>query len=198
MMANETVGRAPIVIAPFANERAREWPLENFHEFIRCGLKDGYDFVVSGMRGQRPLANVLVRSFPADRVRNACGATTWREMQTLLRQAPFVVANNSGIGHLAADLGQWVLCVFSGSHSWVEWMPRGPKVVTLARMPACAPCERERCPNDRDCMINLRGSFAYAEMTAIIRDYSKKTRGQGTVHQAVQVMTANISPGVTQ
>jgi ADP-heptose:LPS heptosyltransferase len=89
-------------------------------------------------------------------------------MHRLLREAPFVVANNSGIAHLAADLGLWVLCLFAGSHSWIEWMPRGPRVVTLARMPSCAPCCLSECPVRRDCMANLSADFAYNEITTAI------------------------------
>ena len=134
------------------------------------GMEDGHDFVISGTPAQRPVANTRARHFPSDRVRNACGTTSWTEMQNLLRAAPLIVANNSGIAHLAANLGVWVLCVFAGSHSWVEWMPRGPKVITLARMPACAPCERGRCPNDRECLVGLDGRFAYEEAVAIMDD----------------------------
>jgi ADP-heptose:LPS heptosyltransferase len=160
--------KAPIVLAPFANERIREWPLSNFQRFIECGLADGFTFAISGTAAQRALANRLVRPFPADTVHNLCGRTAWQDMNRLLREAPFVVANNSGIAHLAADLGQWVLCLFAGSHSWMEWMPRGPRVVTLARMPSCAPCCLSDCPNGRDCMVNLTGDFAYNEITTAI------------------------------
>lgn len=160
--------QGPIIVAPFANERIREWPLENFKALIARGMEDGHDFVISGTQSQRTLANTLTKHFPANRVRNACGTTSWIEMQSLLRAAPLIVANNSGIAHLAADLGLWVLCVFAGSHSWVEWMPRGPKVITLARMPACAPCERGRCMNGHDCMVGLDGRFAYEEAFAIM------------------------------
>ncbi|MDR3429575.1 glycosyltransferase family 9 protein [Silvimonas sp.] len=167
-----TDSNAPIIIAPFANERLREWPLANFHRFIELGLADGYSFAISGTWAQRALANTLVRPFPAHRVQNLCGTTDWREMQALLGRAPFVVANNSGIAHLAADLGQWLLCLFAGSHSWMEWMPRGPKVVTVARMPACSPCHSERCSNQRDCMVNLTGDLAYNEIISTIADYN--------------------------
>ena len=162
---------APIVLAPFANERVREWPLANFHGFIEHGLKLGHSFAVTGTWAQRALANTLVRPFPADRVHNLCGTTTWPEMQALLRRAPFVVANNSGIAHLAADVGQWVLCIFAGSHSWMEWMPRGPKVVTVARMPSCAPCCSGECPNDLVCLTDVTPEFAYHTITASIANY---------------------------
>ena len=165
----------PIVVAPFANERIREWPLENFRGFIECGLRHGHTFSVSGTWAQRALANTLVRTFPSDRVQNACGTTSWVEMQEMLLRAPFVVANNSGIAHLAADLGQWVLCVLAGSHSWVEWMPRGPKVVTIARMPACAPCCASTCPNELTCLADVKPEFAFDTITSAIagnRDWS--------------------------
>jgi ADP-heptose:LPS heptosyltransferase len=160
------MSRPWVVIAPFANERIREWPVENFQRLIALGLADGYSFAVCGTRAQRALANALVRPFSAERVRNLCGTATWAETSALLGKAAFVVANNSGIAHLAADMGQWVLCVFAGSHHWIEWMPRGARVVTLARMPACAPCCSPVCPNQHDCMVNLSGDFAYAQMTA--------------------------------
>jgi ADP-heptose:LPS heptosyltransferase len=170
-MSGGVVPAAPIVLAPFANERIREWPLANFGAFIERGLRDGHSFAVSGTWAQRSLANTLVRPFPSDRVHNLCGTTSWGEMQQLLRHAPFVVANNSGIAHLAADLDQWVLCIFAGSHSWAEWMPRGRKVVTLARMPACAPCASETCPNGLVCMSEISGAFAYNEITSAIAEY---------------------------
>ena len=161
---------APVVLAPFANERIREWPVENFADFIDCGLRDGKSFVVTGTWAQRALANKLVQPFPSDRVQNLCGITSWSEMMSLLADAPFVVANNSGIAHLAAELGRWVLCIFAGSHSWIEWMPRGPKVVTLARMPACAPCGSENCPNGRICMTDLKAQFAYATINSLANE----------------------------
>lgn len=160
----------PIIVAPFANERIREWPVANFRRFIERGLADGHRFAVCGTRAQRSLANEIVRPFPAARVGNLCGTSSWQDMQVLLQQAPFVIANNSGIAHLAANLGQWVLCMFAGSHHWIEWMPRGPRVVTLARMPACAPCCNPTCSNGFDCMTNLTADFAYDHMARTMAD----------------------------
>ncbi|MBY4640651.1 hypothetical protein K6L44_11785 [Gluconacetobacter entanii] len=164
---------APIVLAPFANERIREWPIENFQAFIECGLQDGRNFVISGTRPQRVRANVICRSFPAHRVQNICGTTTWSEMQSFLHDAPFVVANNSGMAHLAASRDLWVLCVFGGAHSYREWFPRGRRVVTLARRPICAPCANNICHNNYDCMANLSAEFAYNEIICAISDSKK-------------------------
>jgi len=158
---------APIVLAPFANERLREWPISHFRRFIEVGLEDNQRFVICGTLAQRALANELVRRFPSDWVENYSGVTSWPEMQSLLRAAPFVVANNSGVAHLAASMGQWVLCVFGGKHHWMEWMARGPKVVTITHMPNCSPCESPVCPNSLACLKDVDPEMAYFEiMTA--------------------------------
>jgi ADP-heptose:LPS heptosyltransferase len=162
--SKQTCITAPVVLAPFANERMREWPAENFTRFVSLGLEDGYDFVVNGTLAQRALANEIVRAFPASRVENRCGLTSWTEAHQQILAAPFVVANNSGIAHVAATAGKWLLCVFSGSHSWVEWMPRGPRVLTLTNMPVCSPCISPTCFNDLACLSAITPELAYASI----------------------------------
>lgn len=153
----------PIVIAPFANERVREWPLVNFRRFVELILADGRSVKIVGTTSQRARANELVRGFPAPDVVNVCGRTSWAELNAAILLAPFVVANNSGVAHLTAKLGQWLLCVFAGGHSWAEWMPRGPRVVTVARMVSCAPCEIGDgiCPHSLACLAHLEPEVAY-------------------------------------
>lgn len=161
--------KAPVVVAPFANERIREWPVDNLRRLIARGLEDDLDFLVSGTRAHRSLANDIVRDFPSHRVVNGCGQTSWAELQAMLIEAPFVVANNSGIAHQAAFLGAWVLCLFAGSHSWVEWMPRGARVVTLTASASCVPCERHYCLNGFACLAQIDPVAAYDEITEAIR-----------------------------
>lgn len=161
---------APIILAPFANERMREWPTANFRQLIDCGLEDGRTFTVLGAMPQRALADDLVRRYPADLVVNACGVLSWGQAQERIKAAAFVVANNSGIAHLAAALDVWVLCVFGAKHSWIEWMPRGRKVVTLVRPPACSPCDSSYCPNDLTCLSGIDGQFAYAAIKRATAD----------------------------
>jgi ADP-heptose:LPS heptosyltransferase len=163
------VSDAPfIMLAPFANERMREWPADNFRRFIELALQDGKKIVVTGTKTQRMLANEIVRPFPAGSVRNMCGRLSWAELNTLLSRAYCVVANNSGVAHLAAVAGTWTLCVFGAKHAWIEWMPRGPRVILLARGPACSPCEAGLCPNGLVCLTQLDAEFAYLEMSNTI------------------------------
>jgi ADP-heptose:LPS heptosyltransferase len=154
----------PVVISPFANERIRQWPSRYFRELIEIIWREhGFSVLIVGTRAQRAAANDIVRGLPSERVKNTCGALSWGEVVVAVDAAPYVVANNSGVAHLAATRGRWTLCIFSGSHAYNEWMPRGPFVVTVSRAVPCSPCSlaEDRCPNNVTCMVELRPSEVF-------------------------------------
>jgi ADP-heptose:LPS heptosyltransferase len=149
---------APVIVSPFANERVRQWPARHFHELIKAILSEhALPVMVVGTREQRASANDIVRGLSSEQVSNTCGTLRWSELVQAIDEAPYVVGNNSGIVHLAAARGRWTLCIFSGSHAYNEWMPRGPFVVTIVKALLCSPCGSgdERCPNDVACMAEL-------------------------------------------
>jgi ADP-heptose:LPS heptosyltransferase len=151
-------GPRAVVVSPFANERARQWPARNYRELIGLIWREhGFAAMIVGTRGQRAVANDLVRGLSSDQAMNTCGALRWEELIEAVDAAPYVIANNSGVAHLAAGRRRWTLCLFSGSHAYSEWMPRGPFVVTVGKALPCSPCElgTERCPNNVACMTEL-------------------------------------------
>jgi ADP-heptose:LPS heptosyltransferase len=153
-----------VVISPFANERVRQWPARNYRELIGLIRREhGLPVMIVGTRGQRVVANDLVRGLSSEWATNACGVLSWRELTEAVDAAPYVVANNSGVAHLAAVRGCWTLCLFSGSHAYNEWMPRGPLVVTVGRVLPCSPCALggDRCINHVACMAELQPSEVF-------------------------------------
>ena len=149
---------APVVISPFANERVRQWPAAHYRELVELiWRRHGLPTLIVGTRAQRAQANAIVRGFSSEIVTNGCGTMEWRELVAAVDAAPYVVANNSGVAHLAAGRGRWTLCIFAASHSPAEWAPRGPFVVTVLRSLACAPCSlgADLCPNGVACMTGL-------------------------------------------
>ena len=155
---------APVLVSPFANERVRQWPWPHFRALIELIVRQhGHPVTVVGTRAQRASANAIVRGLSSEMVVNACGAWSWQEIVQAVDAAPYVVANNSGIAHLAASRGRWTLCIFSASHAYCEWMPRGPRVVTLVKALACSPCclGQERCTNGVACMVDFQPAEAF-------------------------------------
>ena len=166
-----TEGRSKhVVISPFANERIKEWPDGHFRDLIRRIICDrDMHVIIVGTRAQRVRANALVREFSAIQVVNTCGQLQWGEVAKLIDDANCVITNNSGIGHFAAKRGHWTLCVFGACHSWLEWMPRGPRVILITRMTACSPCEigNSLCPNKLVCMDHLTADAVYIRFLEI-------------------------------
>lgn len=148
-----------IVIAPLSNDSLRDWPLPHFRDLARLCV-DRLDARVTfvGSRPQRIPVNEMLRALPPDRFRNLCGRTSWSATAELLAAADCVVANNSGIAHLAAKLGVPTVCVFGASHNPYEWMARGPHVATVTKRTSCSPCALGRapdCPFDKRCLREI-------------------------------------------
>lgn len=173
---------APVVVSPFANERLRQWPWRHFRSLIEMIVGEhGLPVVIVGVRAQRASANDIVRGLSSETVMNACGSWSWTEVVRAVDAAPYVVANNSGVAHLAAERGRWTLCVFAASHAFNEWMPRGPKVVTVVKAVPCSPCEIgiERCPNGVDCMVGLQPADVFWCFDRALGAASPDWRGRG-------------------
>ncbi len=151
--------RGSVVMAPLSNDPLRDWPAEHFRTLaVLCIERLGATVSFLGTRAQRGAVNPIVRTLPSARARNLCGLTDWAAAERLIDQADCVVANNSGIAHVAAGRGVPTVCVFGASHSPAEWMPRGPSVTVLVKRTACAPCGINRiadCPSDRRCLREI-------------------------------------------
>jgi ADP-heptose:LPS heptosyltransferase len=158
--------RSPaVIVSPFANERVRQWPSRYFRELIEIILReDALPVAVVGSREQRTAANDIIRGLSSEWALNVCGRWSWAELEAAVEVAPYVVGNNSGVVHLAAARGRSTLCLFSGSHAFNEWMPRGPGVVVVMKPLPCSPCGPgdERCPNGLACLRELRPPEAFA------------------------------------
>jgi ADP-heptose:LPS heptosyltransferase len=146
-----------IVIAPFSNSTVRDWPLDRYKRLIGLLLNEAGTYVVLvGSRGQASQIAPLCQDYSDnDRLVDLVGQTDWSELAGVLGQADLVIANNSGVAHLAAACGRPTLAIYSGSHQPQEWGPRGQTVRTITALVSCSHCGYEKlelCPNDHLCM----------------------------------------------
>jgi ADP-heptose:LPS heptosyltransferase len=73
------------------------------------------------------------------------GRTTLAELVDLCARAELVVANDSGVAHLASSLAGAPTVVLFGPGDPAYIMPRGPNVVAARVSIPCSPCEKARC-----------------------------------------------------
>jgi heptosyltransferase-2 len=78
-------------------------------------------------------------------VQNLVGRTTLMQAAALIAGAKAVVANDSGLMHLAAALGRPLVALFGPSDPALT-PPLAADAAVLARDLACQPCHARRCP----------------------------------------------------
>jgi ADP-heptose:LPS heptosyltransferase len=146
-----------IVIAPVSNSTVRDWPIERYVSLIGMLMaRVECRIILVGSSGQASDLDHICEKHGSDpRVVNLAGLTGWSELAAMLRRADLVIANNSGVAHLAAACGRPTLAIYSGSHQPQEWGPRGDTARVLTAAVSCSPCGYERlelCPHDHLCM----------------------------------------------
>jgi ADP-heptose:LPS heptosyltransferase len=177
-------GDPPLVaIAPMSNSSIRDWPLSSYRRLVQMML-DRLDcrIVLLGSKDQRPPLEEIVVSVKDDvRVQNVAGLQTWSEVSSFVPSVDLVICNNSGIAHLAAASGVPTLAIYSGSHDFVEWGPRGPAVAVISTAPPCAPCALDKlsaCQHQHVCMtaITPEAIFEQARLMLESREVGVRPR----------------------
>jgi ADP-heptose:LPS heptosyltransferase len=149
-----------IVISPVSNSELRDWGMANYARLIAlllAGMNCRIVLVGSGAQ-HRQLERLLEENGRDPRITNLAGASDWFGTAEIVRAADLVIANNSGVAHLAAACGTPTLAIYSGSHQPQEWGPRGDNVRAVMALVPCSPCgydKLEKCPNDHLCMKQI-------------------------------------------
>lgn len=117
-------------------------------------LLPGKEVTVLGDRRDAEAAEAVEAAEP-DRVKNLAGKTTVVEAARIIAGAKVVVANDSGLMHLAGYLGTPVVGIFgSSSPAWTR--PLGGRV-KIAHAPVhCSPCFNRTCRHKRyECLERI-------------------------------------------
>ncbi len=119
--------RRIVVIHPSSGGSAREWPAERFGELAaRLGTHPDVQVVVTGTSAEAAACAQVIERAPA--AVNLCGVCPLDVMIALAEHASLLVANSTGILHIAAALGTKVVGLFPStpSMSAARWGPYAP------------------------------------------------------------------------
>lgn len=130
--------RAVLAVCPTANWAPKAWPADRFIQLVgrltgEGGALADARVLVAGGPGERALAAPVLAALPAGRVIDAVDAVPLTTLAAALARCRLVVANDSGLMHLAAAAGAPTLGLF-GPSSEVHYAPRGP-VTAWVRSP---------------------------------------------------------------
>jgi heptosyltransferase-2 len=124
---------------------AKRWPLENYVRLARRATRAGLQVWVLGSRKEADIGAALARSAADPGIHDLCGKTDIADAIDLLGAAAVALTNDSGLMHVAAAVGAWVVAIY-GSSSPRMTPPLTAKREILYRHLECSPCFERRCP----------------------------------------------------
>lgn len=126
---------------------SKRWPADHFAALVRILRERGFAVWLFGSANDLAVASAIESMVPdrASQLVNLCGKTTLLEALDLLGLAAGVVANDSGLMHVAAAIGQPVVALF-GSTTPRETPPLTEQARVLERTLPCRPCFQRTCP----------------------------------------------------
>lgn len=156
-----------VVFAPGAEfGTAKRWPARHFAALAQS------------VREQDPAARIALLGSPkdrdacaeitaitgADRIHNVAGATSLAEAIALIAGAAAVVANDSGLLHIASALNRPVIALY-GPTDPDHAPPFSDVARSLSLRLACSPCRQRECPlGHHDCMEKLAPDMVWQEL----------------------------------
>ncbi len=151
-----------VVLAPGAAHATKRWPAHHWRQLATRLESSGRRVVGVGLAHERTcLAGApVIDAFATD-----LGVTG-----ALLRNAQAVVANDSGLMHLATAVRTPVIALFGPTVEAFGFFPYRSKAVVLQRSLSCRPCSRfggTHCPlGHHRCMIDISPAEVHAALSA--------------------------------
>jgi lipopolysaccharide heptosyltransferase I len=138
------------VMAPSAGKEANRWPARRFGELAS---RLTHPSVVVASAADAPIAEEVVAHSQGMAI-SLAGLTSLKEMASVIRNARFMISNDTGPMHVAAAMGVPVFAIF-GPANPARTGPYGVghTIVTLGA--ECAPCYRKRKCRDWKCLSGL-------------------------------------------
>ena len=105
-----------------------------------------------GSDGDRPVGEALVQQL--DNAVCVCGNFSLRESLILMSLCEGAIGTDSGLGHVAANLGLPMVSLF-GAGDPVRTTPQGPGAKVVMSGVHCSPCRKNICLNREEPLICL-------------------------------------------
>ena len=156
---------APIIFCPGAEYGpAKRWPARHFAALAERLAGPGTPIWLVGSQKDQALG-AEIEHVSHGTAQNLCGRTTLEQAIDLIATASLVVANDSGLMHVAASLDRPLIALY-GSSSPVYTPPLSPRAKILSISVPCSPCFARVCPLGHfDCLNRLTPELVLQNLT---------------------------------
>jgi len=144
----------PIGLLTGSLAKSRSVPIGKWIEILKDKLADDNQFVIIGEKRDAGNAQEIIAQVGDDKVISFCGKYTLRESIALISRCRAVIAADSGLGHIAADLDIPTISLF-GAGDPEKTRPLGNLTQVITANVHCSPCGNNICGNNLEPMICL-------------------------------------------
>ena len=142
----------PLSVFPSSVAPSRRVPIEKWMEILSNSGRGSREVLFFGSDGDRPVGEALVRQL--ENAVCVCGNFSLRESLILMSLCEGAIGTDSGLGHVAANLGLPTVSLF-GAGDPVRTTPQGPRAKVVMFSVHCSPCRKNVCLKREEPLICL-------------------------------------------
>ena len=147
--------------------RAKKWPERHYAEIASRHIENGGQVWLFGSKNDQAACQLIAAELPPAKVKLLAGETSLQQAVALLSLAHQVVANDSGLMHVAAALGRPLVAIF-GSTSPDYTPPLSDNCQVIKAEIDCSPCFKRECPYGHyRCLEELLPDRVWAALQAL-------------------------------
>jgi len=148
----------PVLVAPGAGRRTKEWPAERFAEVAARLAESGRRVLLLGSGSERELLERVGAAVPADRREIVAGPDP-ADLPRIVARCPLALTNDSGLLHVAEACGARVVALFGPTHPRLGFAPLREDSVAIHGGISCSPCDLhgpDACPRGHHrCLVDI-------------------------------------------
>jgi len=158
-------------LVPGAGYEANQWPLDNFVEVGRFIFKKypQSQIIIFGGPADTEKGRYIKEKIKSASVVDLCGKISLLETAFILNKLNLLVANNTGLMHMAALAGRNVITIFSATEFDGKWFPYGKNAKVLMKNISCEGCYYRKCPFGYQCIKNITPAEVEDEITKVVK-----------------------------
>jgi heptosyltransferase-2 len=165
-------GQALVVFAPGAEfGAAKRWPAAHFAGLAQAILAahPGVKIAMLGSPKDQAAGDEVLAAAGSASLINLAGATRLDEAIALIARADAVVANDSGLLHIASALNRPVVALY-GPTDPDHAPPFSEIAASLSLRLACSPCTQRECPlGHHDCMNKMAPDMVWSALRPMLK-----------------------------
>jgi heptosyltransferase-2 len=170
--AGVLAGQALVAFAPGAEfGAAKRWPASHFADLARAIIADYPDVRIAMLGSPKDKAageEVIAAAGSTANLINLAGATRLDEAIALIARADAVVANDSGLLHIASALNRPVVALY-GPTDPDHAPPFSEVAASLSLRLECSPCRQRECPlGHHNCMNQMGAPLVWTALRPML------------------------------